>query len=106
MITMEEISMKPCYADYVTHAMRFYAKHTNLKVFPTMADANNWRACHVAISACSPTTREYLMELYVDDRPLNEVIPILACKYRMTNGQMWQAVNRFAKTVARLRGLI
>ena len=50
--------MRPHYAEYVKHAMRFYAKSrinasSEQARFKSEADKKNWNACHTALNVFS-----------------------------------------------------
>ena len=103
--------MRPHYAEYVKHAMRFYAKSrinasSEQPRFKTEADKKNWNACHTALNTYSDEEREMLVTLYSDTHPIPEAIRQLANKHKVEANHLWNMVNDLEKKVAKRRGLI
>lgn len=103
--------MRPHYAEYVKHAMRFYAKSrinasSEQPRFKTEADKKNWNACQTALNTYSDEEREVFVALYSDTAPLPEAIAKIAKEHHMEQNHVWNMVNDLEKKVAKRRGLI
>lgn len=103
--------MRPHYAEYVKHAMRFYARSrisasSEQPRFKTEADAKNWNACHGIMNTYSDEERNVFLSLYSDLGSMPESIDKVSREYSMEPNRIWNLVNDLEKKVARRRGLI
>lgn len=103
--------MKPPYADYCKHAMRFYARsmmnaHSAEPRFKTEADKKNWYACQAAVRTFSPEDMDMLITLYGMSEPLPDAISRLAKDKRIHPDRVWNIVNDLERKIAKRRGLI
>lgn len=106
-----DYEMRPHYADYVKHAMRFYAKNrmnasSEQPRFRSEADRKNWEACKSAISTFDAENQDILLSLYVEDDNIVECINRAAKRERISADRIWNLVNELEKKVAKRRGLI
>lgn len=97
---------KPFYCDYIRHAMRFYARNTDLKSFRSKADESNWMACKSAMKSFTPKEQEILIKVYGSYDTLANNVYETAKLYRMNQGIIWDAMKRFEKIASVKRGLI
>ena len=103
--------MRPHYADYVKHAMRYYAKHrmnisSEQPRFKSEADKKNWESCKAAIATFSDEARDILLSIYMEDDNLVECINRAAKREHLSADRIWNLVNKLEKKVAKRRGLI
>lgn len=103
--------MKPVYADYCKHAMRFYVSSLmNARSaeprFKTEADKKNWYACQAAVRTFSPEDIDLLITLYGMSEPLPDAIARLAKDRRIRPDRVWNTVNDLEREIAKRRGLI
>lgn len=103
--------MRPHYADYVKHAMRYYAKNrlnasSEQPRFKTEADKKNWESCKAAIGTFDAEARDILLSIYIEDDNLAECINRTAKRERISVDRIWNLVNELEKKVAKRRGLI
>ena len=103
--------MRPPYADYCKHAMRFYARsmmnaHSAEPRFKTEADKKNWYACRAAVRTFSPEDMDMLVTLYGMREPLPDAISSLAKDRRIHPDRVWNTVNDLERKIAKRRGLI
>lgn len=103
--------MKPPYADYCKHAMRFYARsmmnaHSAEPRFKTEADKKNWYACQAAVRTFSPEEMDMLIILYSMSDPLPDAISRLAKDRCIHPDRVWNIVNDLERKIAKRRGLI
>ena len=103
--------MRPHYAEYVKHAMRFYAKSrinasSEQPRFKTEADKKNWNACHTALNTFSPEDMDMLITLYGMNESLPDAISRLAKDRRIHPNRVWNTVNDLERKIAKRRGLI
>ena len=103
--------MRPHYAEYVKHAMRFYARsmmnaHSAEPRFKTEADKKNWYACQAAVRTFSPEDMDMLITLYGMNESLPAAISLLAKDRRIHPNRVWNTVNDLERKIAKRRGLI
>lgn len=103
--------MRPHYAEYVKHAMRFYARsmmnaHSAEPRFKTEADKKNWYACQAAVRTFSPEDMDMLITLYGMNESLPDAISRLAKDRRIHPNRVWNTVNDLERKIAKRRGLI
>ena len=103
--------MRPHYADFVKHAMRYYAKNrlnasSEQPRFKTEADKKNWESCKAAMGTFSDEERDLLLSVYIEDDNLADCITRAAKRERISANRIWNLVSDLEKKVAKRRGLI
>lgn len=103
--------MRPHYAEYIKHALRFYSKSrmnasSKQPRFKTEADKKNWVACQAALNDFSEQEREMFLSIYAEIVPFPEAIASNAKSYHLEQNRVWNLVNDLEKKVAERRGLI
>lgn len=96
---------KPCYSDYIRHAIRFYARYTNIKCFKTCVDRDNWWACNNAIESYSDRDKDILLYVYGAFDTIGDNVYAMANKYHIHQNIIWDMMKEFEKNVAIERGL-
>ena len=96
---------KPCYSDYVRHAMRFYSRYLSVCRFKSNVDVQNWNACHRAISTYSPRDKDILVYVYGEFDTIADNVYAMATKHRINQNIIWDMMKDFEKKVAIERGL-
>lgn len=103
--------MRPPYADYCKHAMKFYARsmmnaHSAEPRFKTEADKKNWYACQAAMRTFSPEDMDMLITLYGMNESMPDAISHLAKERNIYPDRVWNIVNDLERKIAKRRGLI
>lgn len=101
--------MKPYYADYVNHVLRFYVQAAGRKNtdFTEKADRLNYQAADKVLGNLTAQDREVLCEVF--DRPsdplLNRVLDVAYAR-KIPSGDIWTLISRVSRQIARERDLI
>lgn len=103
--------MRPYYAEYAKHAMRYYSKFilnasSEQPRFKTESDKKNWFACQSALKSFTDEERDILIRLYLTDDTLPENINDLAKRDGIRTDRLWGLVNDLERKFAKRRGLI
>lgn len=103
--------MRPPYAEYVKHAMRFYAKNRLSSVpqephFHTDAAKKNWVACEAAVKDMNPQDLEWILKVYASNDTLADSIYMVATDANISQNHLWDMVNEVERKFAKRRGLI
>lgn len=97
--------IKPCYSDYVRHAMRFYTRYLNREHFKNKVDRSNWFACHNAIKSYSNRDRDILVYVYGSFDSISDNVYKMSGKYHIHQNIIWDMMKEFELKVAIERGL-
>lgn len=103
--------MRPYYAEYAKHAMRYYVRSiinsaSQQPRFKTESDKKNWVACQSALNTFTDEERDLLIRLYLTEDTLPENIYDLAKKEGIRQDRLWNLVNELERVFAKRRGLI
>lgn len=93
------------YSEYVTHCLRFYARHEN-PVFRTDVDKHNWEACDRAIKSFSPFEQQMLLFIFRERDTLEDNIYQLARARCVSQKYIWELAGKLERQVANERGLL
>ena len=96
---------KPCYADYVKHALRFYSRHLDVVIFKNEVTKSNWLACHNVLRDYSRRDRDILVYVYGEFDTLADNVYTIANKYKINQHSIWDMMKEVEKKVAIERGL-
>ena len=100
---------KPCYEEYVNHAMRFYARNPvlNMKA-PGLSkiDIQNWNTCDETLRAFTEQEQNIVLNVYRSKCTMSEAIREIASQLRTNEDGIWQLMNKLSRTFAKNRGLI
>lgn len=97
---------KPFYTDYVRHALRFYSRNLTQPHFKKVVDAENWSACHNAISHYSDRDKDILVYVYGSYDTLADNVYTMAKKYSINQNIIWDMLKEFEHKIAEERGLL
>lgn len=97
--------IKPCYTEYVRHAIRFYSRYLNKNRFKNDVDKFNWSACHSAIASYSDRDKDILVYVYGAFDTLGDNVYAMAQKYSINQNIIWDMMKEFERKVAIERGL-
>lgn len=100
---------KPCYEDYVNHAMRFYTRNPALNMRKPglkKTDIENWTTCNDAIRTFSEQEQVIITNIFKSKCSIPESVRAMAGQLNMSENGVWQLLNSFSREVARKRGLI
>lgn len=99
--------MKPCYTEYVKHALRFFVKHrNNPPATCSTVDRENWDACRLAFREFPELDQNLFSALYSARSPFPAAVNDCACVYNIPLNRVWNKVNSLEKYVASYRGLV
>ena len=96
--------IKPCYSEYIRHAIRFYARYHKPQ-FKTDVDRANWWACHNAIQQYPERDKDILLYVYGAFDTLGDNVYVMAKKYTIDQNIIWDMMKEFERKVAIERGL-
>ena len=96
---------KPCYTDYVRHAMRFYSRYSDKTRFKNKVDEYNWRACHVIVSKYSERDKDILLYVYGAFDTIADNVYTMSNKYRINQNIIWDMMKDLERDIAIERGL-
>lgn len=97
--------IKPCYTEYVRHAMRFYARYPNNTHFKNRVDELNWKACHRAIGGFSNRDKDILVYVYGEFDTTSDNVYAMANKYHIHQNTIWDMMKDLERKIAIERGL-
>lgn len=99
--------MKPFYADYTNHMMRFYIRHREDKPeFKTAVDEANWNACEEVFNSLSPEEQYVIQSLYSQCGMMQDAARCVCEDQGLTPGFVWQLIGDVSAKTARARGLM
>lgn len=96
---------KPCYADYVKHALCFYSRHLDKTSFKNRVDESNWYACHNVLKSYSYRDKDILVYVYGAFDTVGDNVYVIANKYQIHQNIVWNLMKEVEKKVAIERGL-
>ena len=96
---------KPCYSDYVRHAIRFYSRYSNKKTFKTKIDQQNWWSVYNVITHYCDKSKDILMYVYGAFDTIGDNVYAMANKYHIHQNLIWDMMKDFERAVAIERGL-
>ena len=96
---------KPCYTEYIRHALRFYSRYLNKDSFKNNVDKNNWKACHKVISTYSTRDKDILVYVYGEFDTIADNVYAIANKNHINQTIIWDMMKEFERKVAIERGL-
>lgn len=96
---------KPCYSDYIRHAIRFYARYTDKKSFRSEVDKSNWLACHKVVASYTDRDKDILLYVYGAYDTIGDNVYAMANKYHIHQNIIWEMMKEFERNVAIERGL-
>ena len=96
---------RPCYSDYVKHALRFYSRHLDRISFKNQVAESNWFACHNVLKSYSDRDKDILVYVYGKFDTLADNVYIMSEKYRLHQNIIWDMMKDVERKVAIERGL-
>ena len=96
---------RPCYTEYVRHAMRFYSRYLNRTKFNNKVDKSNWNACHNVLKSYSERDKDILIYVYGQFDTISDNVYAIANKYHIHQNIIWDMMKEFERQVAIERGL-
>lgn len=101
--------MRPHYAEYVRHCLRFYVTTMDIGTTPRFdneVEKNNWVACYHATKNMSPRKLEIIKEIYSPGDTIPDKIYRIAEERNVPQEDISRLIGRLEKDVAKRRGLI
>ena len=97
--------MKYYYSDYVTHMLRYYARH-NKKYSDNEISKLNWSACDTVLKTLPTKDRSILMEVYWEKGTLADNIYQVSRQNGLPQNTIWALVRSVEAKIAKARGLM
>lgn len=98
--------MKPFYADYANHALRFYVRHRNVSEFRCPADQHNWEACDEVYRNLPVEQQTAVSAIYQQYGMIHDAVVAAAETLKVDPPVLWKLVSDVSAEVARVRGLM
>lgn len=98
--------MKPFYADYANHALRFYVRHRDVSEFRCPADQLNWEACDEVYKNLPVEQQTAVSAIYQQYGMIHEAVVAAAATLNVDPPVLWKLVSDVSAEVARVRGLM
>ena len=96
---------KPFYSDYVTHMLRYYARHDK-KYSDNEISKLNWCACDSVLKTLPTKDRSILMDVYWEKDILADNIYQVSRQNGIPQNNIWTLVRSVEAKIAKVRGLI
>lgn len=96
---------KPCYTDYVRHALRFYSRYLAITQFKNDVDRENWFACYNALNTYYIKERNILLYIYGEFDTISDNVYQMSQKYQIDQNVIWDMMKELERKVAIERGL-
>lgn len=98
---------KPFYAEYANHAMRFYARNTEVIPYGTKAaDVEMWESCQRVVMQLSERDKAVILAVYRSKCSVNEAAKCISEELNMSQNKIWQLIVHCTRLFAKERGLI
>lgn len=97
---------KTYYSEYVTHCLKFYAKHPQPEQFRSITDERNWKACEEAVKTLSHTDKDMLLRIYSEGDTVPDTIYKIAKEQGIDQNKIWKLVHNIEHKIAKKRGLL
>lgn len=97
--------MKPFYADFTQHCMRFFIRNQS-PAFKSSVDMENWHACKTAWGEMTGQEREILQAVYTERDLITDNVFKVAKDRALDQDVVWRIVRKNDRKVAKARGLI
>lgn len=103
--------MKPYYSEFVRHCLRYYIKTLDegkggCPRFRTVAERENWKACHEVLKNYSESDMETIAHLYRPGDTIADKIYLLAKDKKISQDSIWSLINSTERRIAQERGLV
>lgn len=103
------MGMRPYWADYANHMLRFFAKNndeTMIYRFKTRTDEMNWKACKRVMDSLRAHEREIILYVYGKPLFLEDAVNEYLAEHKMEANAVWDVIYTVSKRVAQMRGLL
>ena len=101
--------MKPYYADYVNHMLRFYCRNTDPEMvhqFRTASEEKNWLTCRKVIEKLDVKKRELILRVYrTPATNLGEAVYSVQREMHLSLDYIWEVIGEVSYRVAKTRGI-
>lgn len=96
---------KSFYSNYVTHMLRYYARHGK-NYSNNEISKQNWCACDSVLKTLPAQDRSILMEIYWEKDSLANNIYQVSRQNGLPQNNVWTLVRSVEAKIAKVRGLI
>lgn len=97
---------KPFYADYVNHALRFYARNEKPPVFESVSDKENYTCVSRVLSKIDKTDAEILCDIFRRNDTLADNIYEVSKERNINQDVIWTMLSKITYQIAKERGLV
>ncbi len=101
--------MKPYYADYVNHMLRFYCRNAGPEMigqFRTASEEKNWHACRKVLEKLDAKDREMIQRVYRTPAiNLSDAVYGVQRELHLSLDHMWDVIGKVSYRVAKMRGI-
>lgn len=99
--------MKPYYADYVNHILRFYFRYNRSKGFKNDVDKSNYIAADKVIQRLPNDERDILSDVFCGNKEtLGENVQTAADRYGVDTKTVWSIISTTTVKIAKERRLL
>ncbi|XCH79041.1 MAG: hypothetical protein WHF31_16225 [Candidatus Dehalobacter alkaniphilus] len=98
--------MKPFYADYVNHALRFYARNELQPVFESVSDSENYTCVSRVLSNIDKADAEILCDIFRRKDTLADNIYEVSKERNLNQDVIWTMLSKVTYQIAKERGLL
>ena len=97
---------RPCYSEYVRHALRFYTRNLSQPAFKTEVDKKNWVSCAIVLNDYSERDFDIIVAVYSGYDTLPDNVYETAKKHEINQNIIWDMLKELERKIARERGLV
>jgi hypothetical protein len=97
--------MKPFYADYVNHALKFYARNEQ-PVFKNQTDIENYSCVKRVLSGVDKVDAEILCDIFRRKDTLADNIYEVSKERNLNQDVIWTMLSKVTYQIAKERGLV
>lgn len=99
--------MKPYYADYVNHILRFYFRYNKSKGFKNDVDKTNYIAADKVVQRLTDNEKSVLGTIFTEDNTnLGECVSLASRLHAWEVQQIWTLISTVTVKIAKERRLL
>lgn len=98
--------VKPFYADYINHMLRFYARNKLPPVFESVSDNENYTCVSRVLSKIDKTDAEILCDVFRKKDTLADNIYEVSKERNLNQDVIWTMLSKVTYQIAKERGLV
>lgn len=98
--------MRPYYADYVNHILRFYTRHSKRDAFRSKADKLNYVAAERVFATLDEKEQFLLIDVYHRNDTMADNVYEVAKAREINQDEIWTLISKVSNRIAKERKLI